>query len=135
MPHFSQLSASRIAGINPDLQRVCNEVIKHFDAVVLCGYRTKAEQDAAVASGNSKTLWPASKHNSQPSRAVDIAPFDRPEAPVDWKDRERLTLFAGVMLGIAEMMGISLRWGGDWDQDTRVADNTFDDLVHFELSN
>jgi len=26
-----------------------------------------------------------------------------------------------------------LRWGGDWDRDTQVDDNNFDDLVHFEL--
>ena len=30
-------------------------------------------------------------------------------------------------------MGIDLRWGGDWDRDTEVRDNTFDDLVHFEI--
>ena len=31
------------------------------------------------------------------------------------------------------MMDINLRWGGDWDQDTEVKDNRFDDLGHFEL--
>ena len=30
------------------------------------------------------------------------------------------------------MMGIKIRWGGDWDSDTQVNDNKFDDLVHFE---
>jgi hypothetical protein len=30
-------------------------------------------------------------------------------------------------------MDIPLRWGGDWDSDTEVNDNGFDDLVHFEL--
>ena len=30
-------------------------------------------------------------------------------------------------------MNIKLRWGGDWDRDTQVKDNSFDDLLHFEL--
>lgn len=30
-------------------------------------------------------------------------------------------------------MGVTLRWGGDWDSDTEVNDNSFDDLVHFEI--
>ena len=33
-----------------------------------------------------------------------------------------------------EQMGIDLIWGGDWDGDTDLKDNAFDDLVHFELS-
>ncbi len=133
MPKFSQLSASRLATCHKDLQRLCNAVVEHFDCVVLCGTRTKAEQDAAVAAGNSKTPWPQSKHNRMPSLAVDIAPFDRPDNPVDWKDRERMTLFAGFVTGVASIMGISIRWGGDWDRDTYTKDNEFDDLVHFEL--
>ena len=52
---------------------------------------------------------------------------------IDWDDRERFTLFAGFVLGIAKSMGINLRWGGDWDQDWTVKDNKFDDFPHFEL--
>ena len=48
-------------------------------------------------------------------------------------DRERQTLFAGFVLGVANQMGIKLRWGGDWDQDFEVQDNKFDDFPHFEL--
>ena len=40
-------------------------------------------------------------------------------------------------MGLAKAMSIPLRWGGDWDGDTllsgRDPDQTFDDLVHFEL--
>jgi hypothetical protein len=44
-----------------------------------------------------------------------------------------MTLFAGFVIGTAALMGISIRWGGDWDRDTYTKDNSFDDLVHFEL--
>ena len=60
--------------------------------------------------------------------AVDVAPY-----PIAWDDRERQTLFAGYVLATAKALGVELRWGGDWDGDTEVRDNQFDDLVHFEL--
>ena len=64
----------------------------------------------------------------QPSHAVDVIAW-----PVDWNDRERQTYFAGHVQGIALFMGLGIRWGGDWDSDTEVKENGFDDLVHFEL--
>ena len=36
-------------------------------------------------------------------------------------------------MGIATQLGLSFRWGGDWDRDTEVNDNAFDDLVHYEI--
>ncbi len=134
MPHFSVLSNSRLDECDSRLQSLFREVIRHFDCVVLCGHRTRADQEKAVREGRSKTRWPNSKHNRRPSHAVDIAPYDAPPVgPVNWQDRERMTLFAGFVLATAKQLGISIRWGGDWDQDTQVRDNTFDDLVHFEL--
>ena len=41
--------------------------------------------------------------------------------------------FGGFVLGIASQMGLKIRWGGDWDRDTEVKDNRFDDLPHFEI--
>ena len=111
-----------------ELQEVFNEVIKHFDCIIVTGYRTKEEQDDHYVSGRSKVKYPNSKHNTSPSLAVDAAPY-----PINWNDRERFNLFAGYVLGIAASRGIRLRWGGDWNRDTEVKDNKFDDLLHFEL--
>ena len=41
--------------------------------------------------------------------------------------------FAGMVMGIAKAKGIGLRWGGDWNQNTELKDNGFDDLPHFEI--
>lgn len=128
MPAFSKLSAERLATCDPRLQLVLNEVIKHFDCSVIFGHRTQAEQDQAVAEKRSKTPWPTSKHNAQPSLAVDVVP-----CPIEWADRERHHYFAGWVMAIAASKGITLRWGGDWNRDTQVRDNGFDDLVHFEI--
>jgi len=128
MPKFGKASLDRLATCHPDLQRLFNEVIKHYDCSVLCGHRTKQEQDAAVASGNSKTTWPMSKHNSLPSKAVDVAPY-----PIDFNDVKRFYMFVGIVRGIASQMGIKIRCGADWDGDLEVKDQNFHDLPHVEL--
>lgn len=124
MPAFSGKSAARLAEVDPRLQEVFNEVIKHFDCTILEGLRSPERQAQLVADGKSKTL--DSKHLK--GLAVDAAPY-----PVDWNDRERFSYFAGFVVGIAASKGIALRWGGDWDNDRLLDDNTFDDLPHFEL--
>lgn len=128
MPSFSQTSKDRLATCDARLQRVFNEVIKHFDCTILEGHRNKEKQDAAFASGNSKLKWPNGNHNSMPSKAVDVAPF-----PVDWNDSKRFYYFAGFVMATAKAMGIKLRFGGDWDRDTQLKDNKFNDLVHWEI--
>ena len=128
MPKFGSRSRGRLSSCNPKLQKVFKEVVKEFDCSVLCGHRGEDEQNKAFKEGKSKVKYPNGRHNAKPSNAVDVAPY-----PIDWSDRERFTLFAGYVLGIARSMGIKLRWGGDWDGDFEVNDNNFDDLPHFEL--
>lgn len=128
MPAFSQTSTDRLGTCHPDLQRLFQEVIKYRDCTILRGHRTQADQEAAFAAGKTQLHWPEGKHCAEPSNAVDVAPY-----PVDWKDREGLYFFAGFVEGIAKGMGISIRYGGDWNSDGQVKDNHFDDLVHFEL--
>jgi peptidoglycan L-alanyl-D-glutamate endopeptidase CwlK len=104
-------------------------VVRNFDCTILEGHRNKERQNRMLEEGKSQVRWPDGKHNTVPSMAVDVTPY-----PVVWDDRERQTLFAGFVLATAKAMGIELRWGGDWDRDTEVRDNIFDDLVHFEIA-
>ena len=127
MPKFGRKSKERLSTCESNLQKVFNEVIKHVDCSVLEGHREKDRQNKLYKEGKTKVKYPNGRHNRQPS-AVDVTPY-----PVDWKDRERQTLFAGFVIGVASQMGINLRWGGDWDQDFQVVDNRFDDFPHFEL--
>ena len=128
MPKFGRKSRERLSTCEDSLQKVFNEVIKHVDCSVLEGHREKDRQNKLFEEGKTKVKYPDGRHNRQPSSAVDVTPY-----PVDWKDRERQTLFAGFVIGVASQMGINLRWGGDWDQDFQVVDNRFDDFPHFEL--
>ena len=128
MPYFGKKSKERLNTCDSNLQKVFNEVIKHVDCSILEGHRSKDRQNKLFEEGKTKVKYPNGRHNRQPSSAVDVTPY-----PVDWKDRERQTLFAGFVIGVASQMGIKLRWGGDWDQDFQVVDNRFDDFPHFEL--
>jgi peptidoglycan LD-endopeptidase CwlK len=128
MPHFGRTSLKRLETCHPDLQALCHRVIELMDFSVLEGTRSKARQDYLYRRGQSKVPWPHSKHNVSPSLAVDIAPY-----PIDWQDEGRFYLLAGHMLMRAADMGLLLRFGGDWDRDYDIRDQTFNDLAHFEL--
>ena len=128
MPRFGRKSRANLSTCDQQLQDLFNEVIKHVDCSVLEGHRDEEGQNKAYDAGYSKVRFPDGKHNSSPSRAVDVTPW-----PVRWNERERQTLFAGFCLGMATRMGVRIRWGGDWDEDYEGNDNKFDDFPHFEL--
>ena len=128
MAKFGKSSKKRLATCDDRLQKVFNEVIKYVDCSVLEGHRNKERQNKLFKEGKTKVKYPVGRHNSNPSNAVDVTPY-----PVDWNDRERQTLFAGFVLGVARGMDIKLRWGGDWNMNFKVKDNRFDDFPHFEL--
>ena len=128
MPRYSNKSKERLASCDERLQDVFNEVINYVDCSILEGHRSKERQNKLYDENRTKVKYPNGRHNSSPSKAVDVTPY-----PVDWEDRERQTLFAGFVLGLARNMGIRLRWGGDWEMDFQVMDNRFDDFPHFEV--
>jgi peptidoglycan L-alanyl-D-glutamate endopeptidase CwlK len=135
MPSFSKESFSQLSTAHQDLQTLFYEVIKHVDCKVLEGHRNQADQEAAFNAGNSKLHYPYGKHNAIPSNAVDVAPF-----PVDWKNTARFFWFAGIVMGIAEMLYAQgkithkIRYGGDWNCNYDITDEKgLKDLVHFEL--
>ncbi len=134
MPKFSDRSLEKLSTSHVDLQTIFNEIVKHFDCTILSGYRSEDDQNAAYRDGLSQMKYPNSMHNTSPSMGVDVIPY-----PVDWNDLHRIYYFAGYVKGMADNLyynhkiDFKLRWGGDWDRDTEVKDNKFNDLVHFEL--
>lgn len=128
MPNFSGTSLARLRTCHPQLQALMTKTITITDFSILCGHRGQVEQELAVKNKVSKVHWPNSKHNAFPSLAVDIAPY-----PIDWSDLQRFHDLAKIVIGVATEMGIKIRWGGDWDGDGDLRDQTFNDLPHFEL--
>lgn len=142
MPKFSEQSQRRLETCHPEIQDVMNDAIRYFDFKVICGWRGEVAQNAAFEDGVSTKQWPDSKHNRSihgsdgavipMSDAVDVAPYYREPPHVRWGDVERFYYLAGFVVRSAIALGVELRWGGDWDRDTEVADQTFFDLGHFE---
>lgn len=135
MFRFSKNSLDRLATCHEDLIIFCNELIKYYDFTVVCGHRGQEDQDKAYASGHSKVKYPNSKHNSYPSMAVDLAPW---EGRIDW-GKNQLLFFAGFAIGVARMLynegkiHHEIISGVDWDNDNDVDDTRFFDGPHFEL--
>ena len=143
MPDFSAGSKAKLATAATDLQIVFNEVIRHYDCKILEGHRSIERQKELFAQGvtHKDGVSSLSKHNSTPSRAIDVVPY-----PVIWPNREamdpetyertlgRFYEFAGFVQGIAEQFSVPLRWGGDWDGDHEYTDQKFHDLPHFETT-
>lgn len=120
MPKFSKVSARRLATCHPKIQAVLSRVIEFYDFSVLEGHRDQDDQEEAFRTGASNKHWPDSRHNAVPSEAVDVAPY-----PIDWDDEEEFYYLAGLIMGVAQTMGIRLRWGGRWKDPH--------DCPHFEL--
>lgn len=126
MPKFGGRSQRNLASVDERLQRLFNEVIKHWDCSVICGLRTAEEQKSLYAKGRSEDgkivtyadgVRRKSKH--QDGVAVDVIPY-----PIDWSDIVGMREFGQFVKGVAVGMGIKIEWGGDWK---------FTDLPHFEV--
>lgn len=119
----------RLGDVHPDLQRLMREVGRFWDIAIIETLRTKERQAQLFQSGASKTM--SSKHLAQQADglawAVDVAPL-----PLDWNDIKRFYYFGGFVLGLAKELGLPIIWGGDWNGNTQVKDQGFNDLDHFE---
>lgn len=82
-------------------------------------FRTRAEQDAAVAAGRSRAVWPRAAHCQ--GAAVDIvhARYHWDMSPNEW------ALIGKVGKDVADRLGLEIVWGGDWE---------FYDPAHWELA-
>lgn len=150
MPKFSGKSNTVLLTCETPLQLLFLRVVKYHDCTIIEGHRSEERQNQLFAEGKTKAMYPDSAHNSLPSRAVDVLPY-----PINWMfeydvkaalksgdekrykealhNIQRWAVFAGFVMGVAAMMQIPLRWGGDWDGDLDLADQDFDDWPHFEL--
>jgi len=136
MASYGKASLAKLETCHKEIQAVCFEVIPVFDHTIIWGARGEAEQTRAFEEGFSTKPWPESKHNAVPpglSDAVDIAPWHTTKPHIRWDATNEFIYLAGHMMQTAAMLGIQLRWGGDWDRDHDLYDiNKPFDLGHFE---
>jgi peptidoglycan LD-endopeptidase CwlK len=133
MHRFSLASMQQLSSCDIRLQQIMTKALEVIDLKIIVGYRGKEEQNKAYAEGKSQVQYPYSKHNSLPSKAVDVVQYFPSGEHIHWKDRESFALMAGIIKTIAATMGYKIRWGGDWDSDNDTTDEKFRDLGHFEI--
>jgi len=138
--YFGEKSELKLVTCHLDLQTVMRSVIQFYDISIIWGYRNEEQQSICYEAGNSTKKYPNSKHNhldknAEPlSLAVDVAPWFEESPHIRWNYEEEFIFLAGRVLQIADMLDISITWGGDWDRDGNQHDQHFNDLGHFELS-
>lgn len=133
-------SAKTLEGVHPNLIAVVEKAItlSKQDFTVLEGIRTPARQRELYAQGRTKpgpvVTWTMnSRHFVQEDgfgHAVDLAPW-----PIDWNSTKKFDLIAEAMFAAAKELGVSIRWGADWDSDGKPRERGETDSPHFELGN
>ena len=148
---LSKLSLSRLEGVNPALVKVVKRAIEITpqDFMVVEGVRSKEQCYINYGKGRTvaqctakgvpakyaqpklaKVTWLnnplSSKHVS--GKAVDLVPY-----PVNWNDLTKFDQVAKAMFAAAKELGVSIRWGADWDNDGNYREKGEYDSPHFEL--
>ena len=122
---LSQRSFQRLAGVDAALQETVKLAIQKtkIDFGVICGMRTKEEQEALVAKGASKTM--KSKHLE--GKAVDLMAY------IDGRASWELKLYddiADAMKEASKETEVDLRWGACWTTNSlRESDLSCDALM------
>lgn len=121
---LSAISMKRLDTCHPDIQIVVLKAIEisPIDFGVACGERNKKDQNKAFDEKKSRIKWPNGKHNKSPSLAVDLYAYVDSQA--SWNE-SHLSMLAGVILSVANNLGINLKWGGHWKK--------FIDMPHYEI--
>jgi peptidoglycan L-alanyl-D-glutamate endopeptidase CwlK len=135
---FGKRSESNLQTCDDRLQRIARRVLSYgvTDFSVIEGHRTLERQLSIYHAGKSQIdgVNKKGKHNEYPSQAIDVLPYPAVVNGVDvWADKQRFCVLAGLFMAAAAEEGVSIRWGGDWDNDGNNADSNFNDLPHIEL--
>ena len=81
MNKFGKRSTQKLNTTHIFLQALAHKVLEDRDITILHGHRGEEEQNSIYQAGNSDVMFPKSDHNSEPSLALDFAPY-----PINWDD-------------------------------------------------
>ena len=120
---WGKKSSDLLATCDKRLQEMANMMLarSEFDLTITCGYRGEEEQEKAFKDGKSKAHYGQSKHNTFPSKAVDICPY-----PINWDKKDiRWQEMALNAMWCAGKLGFEITWGGSF--------KSISDKPHLEL--
>lgn len=127
-------SEKNLVGVHPDLVKVVRKVAESHNILVIEGVRTQERQDALYAQGRTKpgpiVTWTKDSKHIQ-GLAVDVVKLKG--TSIDWNDVRSFEELGKIMLDTAKELGVSLRWGYDWDSDGKLREKGENDGPHFQL--
>jgi len=148
MAKWGEISTERKLSCTFNLQNIADDVIFSLpwtdeisgitihDVAFLCGHRGKDAQNLAYMIETSLVQWPDGKHNTFPSKAMDLGVYHAERPHIHWKDKDEMESLKRLVFICAENRGVKLRSGLDWDGDgvrgDRDPDENLFDGVHFE---
>ena len=132
---FGLASRGKLNSVHADLYNIAQLVMSWqvYDFTIVWGYRGRAEQEQAFLAGNSKKRFPHSRHNKDPSTALDFAPWVNGGIP--WNDTHAFAVIGGMFIAAGAQLGTPVRWGADWNRNGATLDQTLMDFGHVELVN
>jgi len=130
--YFGHRSKRELLTMHVELQLICQRAIKIVDFAVICGYRDEEAQNLLYKLGRSRLKYPDSAHNTMVDGVPCSNAMDLAFRPVEWNNIKKWHYFGGIIMGVAGALDIDLRWGGDWDRDFNLTNQTFFDYGHFE---
>lgn len=129
--------------LHPDLVRLVDTVNSRWQCSLLSGGRTIKEQADFVNGTNLTGVNPDRTVKSQTMNSKHVIQSDGFSHAVDWgpdpvnfdKKNYQLNLiyFHGFVMATARELGIRVRYGGDWDRNNQISDESFIDSDHTEL--
>lgn len=137
---YGKKSGSRLDTCHPLLQDVAYRALElsPVDITIIWGWRGEEIQNAFFESGASSKRFPDSKHNAllddqitPCSEALDFGPWVNGDIP--WNDTNIFCVVAGAFFAAAAELGVTIRWGGDWDMDGSTTDQKLMDFGHIEI--
>jgi len=149
--NLSLRSLDRLRGVDDRLVQVVKRAIQitPVDFMVVEGVRSREQCRINYGKGRTaaelakkgidkkyaqpkaaKVTWLSDPYNSKhcTGKAVDLCP-----APYDWKNLKDFDRMAEAMMTAAKELGVSIRWGADWDKDGKLREKGESDSPHFEL--
>jgi hypothetical protein len=125
---------AKLKGVSEKLVGVVRKVATSQDVIITEGVRTKERQEQLFAQGRTtpgpKVTWTLnSKHIT--GDAVDVCPYV--DGKINWNDTIGFVTLGKAMLSAAKELGVSIRWGYDWDGDGTLMEKGESDGPHFEV--
>lgn len=154
---FGKASQERLNTVDDRLVKVCWRALELAnlagrDFSIIEGWRSLETQMQLFKDNKSKLR--EGKHNLKPSQAIDFVPWHPKHKALTGHDDQiakiadenkiavyaarykvmaEFFIIAQFFFVAAEELGVSIRWGGDWNMNNDCFDNTFDDVGHIEL--